>query len=137
MIENNKEIGARIRARRKELKKTGVEIAEESGLATTTIYRYESGDIKRIKLAVIERLAEILQVNPAWLLCKTDEKRPRSMGQLTGEARYDARVVIDRMIDWLAESNDLKWGGVFMNREQKISLISSLEAVKKIMDKEK
>lgn len=137
MINNNKEIGNRIRSRRKELKLSVDQVAEEAGLAKTTIYRYESGDIKQIKLAVIERLGEILKVNPAWLLGKTDNKKQKTIGPLTGEARFDMCRVLDLLVDWLAEPNDAKWDGVSMNHEQKITMMSGLEAVKKMVEKAK
>lgn len=71
---NNKEIGVRIEARRKELGLTLDDVAQEIGVAKSTIQRYEKGTIEKIKLPVIEAIARALNVSPAWICCKTDEK---------------------------------------------------------------
>ena len=64
MIENNEILGARIKRRREEMNISVAEIAEQTGLSRATIHRYESGDIKRLKLPVIESIAEMLNVTP-------------------------------------------------------------------------
>lgn len=68
----NQLIGARIEARRKELGFTLDDIAKEIGVAKSTVQRYEKGTIEKIKLPVIEAIARVLAVDPAWLCCKTD-----------------------------------------------------------------
>lgn len=73
----NKEIGKRIHDRRQELDLTLQEIASEIGLAKSTILRYENGDIVSIKLPVIEAIARVLDVDPAYLLGKSDDPKPR------------------------------------------------------------
>lgn len=65
-----KEIGHRIKTRRKELKFTLQEIADRVGVASSTIQRYESGSIKQLKLPVIESIAKSINVNPVWLIKK-------------------------------------------------------------------
>ena len=68
----NMEIGKRIQQRRKALNISVVDIAAYTGLSKATIHRYESGDIKDIKLPVLETIAEILDVDPMWLLGKSE-----------------------------------------------------------------
>ena len=70
---NNKAIGLRIEQRRKQLNLTLEFVANEVGVAKSTIMRYERGTIEKIKLPVIEAIARVLEVNPSWLCCKTDD----------------------------------------------------------------
>jgi len=65
-------IGNRIEQRRKSLGLTLDDVAQEIGLAKSTVQRYEKGTIETIKLPVIEAIARILKVNPAWICGKTD-----------------------------------------------------------------
>ena len=67
------QIGARIESRRKELDMTLSEVAADVGVATSTIQRYEKGKFGKIKLPVIEAIANTLSVNPDWLIGKTDD----------------------------------------------------------------
>lgn len=72
----NKRIGARIEQRRKELGLTLDDIAQEIGVAKSTVQRYEKGTIEKIKLPVMEAIARALNVNPAWLCFKSDVMEP-------------------------------------------------------------
>lgn len=67
-------IGERIQARRKELNLTQETIAKKLSLNKSTIARYESGAVEKIKLPIIQAMAQILDVNPDWLALKTDKK---------------------------------------------------------------
>lgn len=78
----NKVVGERIEYRRKQLGLTLDDVAQEIGVAKSTIQRYERGTIETIKLPVIEAIAKIMSVNPAWLCGKTDNMEPE---QLTTE----------------------------------------------------
>lgn len=66
-------IGQRIEQRRKQLGLTLDDIANEIGVARSTVQRYEKDSIEKVKLPVIEAMARVLNVNPAWLCCKSDE----------------------------------------------------------------
>lgn len=66
-------IGQRIEMRRRELGLTLDDIANEIGVARSTIQRYEKDSIEKVKLPVIEAIARVLCVNPAWLCCKSDD----------------------------------------------------------------
>lgn len=70
---NSKTIGERIKQRRNKVNISAVELAGITGLSKATIHRYESGDIKNIKIPVIETIAHYLDVNPKWLLGETDD----------------------------------------------------------------
>ena len=70
-------IGERIKERREELNISAGELAEAIGINKATIFRYEKGEFKSIKLPVIESIANYLEVDPAWIIGKTDDKRPK------------------------------------------------------------
>lgn len=61
-------IGERIKLRRKEMKISVDYIAEKLNVDRSTVYRYESQDIEKFPLQIIEPLAEILNVSPAYLM---------------------------------------------------------------------
>ncbi len=71
---DTKLLGSRIKTRRMELGISAAKIAEATGLNKATIHRYENGDFKKVKLPTIESIANILDVSPAWLIGKSDEK---------------------------------------------------------------
>lgn len=71
-----KEIGLRIEQSRKEAGLTLSDIADAIGVARSTVQRYEKGEINKIKLPVIEAIANVLKVNPSWLIYKTDDRSP-------------------------------------------------------------
>lgn len=75
-------IGLAIAIRREELNLTQEQVADFVGVSKSSVCRWESGDINNMKRDRIERLAQILQVNPTDLLydeidCfhKIDEKK--------------------------------------------------------------
>lgn len=72
----NIEIGKRIKQRRLDLNFTQGDIANEIGVAISTIQRYETGAIDKIKLPVIEAIARVLRVNPDWLIGKSNNMLP-------------------------------------------------------------
>lgn len=72
---NNIEIGKRIHNARTLKKYTLDEVAKKIGVAKSTIQRYENGKITKIKLPVIDSIANALAVNPAWLVGKSDEMK--------------------------------------------------------------
>lgn len=69
-------IGQRIEQRRKERGMTLDDVAQEIGVARSTIQRYEKGSIEKIKLPIIEAIARVLGVNPAWICGKSDMMEP-------------------------------------------------------------
>lgn len=71
---NNVTIGIRIKQAREEKGLTQEELANSLGLNKSTIQRYEAAIIEKIKLPVIESIAQILDVNPEWLSDKTDNR---------------------------------------------------------------
>ncbi|WP_443660550.1 helix-turn-helix domain-containing protein [Clostridium algidicarnis] len=62
------DMNEKIKAKREELGLTLQEIGEYLGVSKATVQRYESGEIKNLKLGSIEKLAEILKISPSYLM---------------------------------------------------------------------
>ena len=69
----NRLLGNRIRDVRTAKGMTQGDIAEQIGVAISTVQRYEKGQIDKIKLPVVEAIARVLNVSPDWLIGKTDD----------------------------------------------------------------
>ena len=67
-------VGARLRARRKQLGFSAEYIAERLGCSPATVYRWENGDIEKMPIDSIVPVAAVLGVTPAYLLGWEDEK---------------------------------------------------------------
>lgn len=65
------EIGRRIKKARGSM--TLEDIALKVGVTKSTIQRYENGAIVNPKIPVLHSIANAIGVNPAWLVCKSDE----------------------------------------------------------------
>lgn len=69
----NAEIGNRIKYARDLRDVTLDDIAKKVGVAKSTIQRYEAGKITTIKIPVVESIAIALNVNPSWIVGKSDD----------------------------------------------------------------
>lgn len=61
-------VGERIKEVRLKRNKTLLEIANMLGVSEATVQRYESGNIKNLKLDTISKIASFLDVDPAYLM---------------------------------------------------------------------
>lgn len=52
------------------------EVAERSGFDRTHIYKVMRGQTQRVSVFMVETLAEVLEVNPAWLVGWSDNQVP-------------------------------------------------------------
>lgn len=71
-MSNKITIGLRIKQIREEKGLTQEKLGKLLGMHKSTVQRYESAKIEKIKLPVIEAMAQILDVNPEWLSDKSD-----------------------------------------------------------------
>lgn len=71
---SNVEVGQRIRKRRQELGKTLQDVATSVGVQSSTIQRYESGKIDKMKRPVVEAIGAALCVNPTWLFGESENQ---------------------------------------------------------------
>lgn len=72
------EIGKRIESARSDLNLTQDELAKELGLNKSTIQRYETGKVQRIKIPVLEAMAKVLNVSSEWLSNKSNSREINS-----------------------------------------------------------
>jgi repressor LexA len=61
-------IGERIKKVREQRGVTLLDVANYLGVTEATVQRYESGNIKNLKLDTISKISEFLNVNPAYLM---------------------------------------------------------------------
>lgn len=116
------DIGKRMKERRKELNISAIELADRLGLSKATIHRYENGDIKNIKLPVVNAMAQILKVNPLWLLGKSNVK--------DGHARYDVCDALDDLLRDIMMFDDLVCHGNPVTKEVRGRLIMGLQILR-------
>lgn len=131
---NNNIIGQRIKERREQLNISALEIAEATGLSKATIHRYENGEIKKIKLPVIESIAQILKVNPAWLIGKSEDKLSNRNLHIDINEQ-DVHKILTNLIDYIASKDTLTYNNQPITPELRLVLISNLETVIKITNK--
>lgn len=67
------DIGARIKARRKDIGLSAEDIAEKINVSPATIYRYESGDILSMRIDKLTPIADALLTTEAYLMGWTDD----------------------------------------------------------------
>ena len=60
--------GERLKFRRKEIGLSAESVAEQLGVSSATIYRYENGDIEKVPVDSLAVLAKILRTTPAYLM---------------------------------------------------------------------
>lgn len=120
-MDKKAEIGNRIEKSRKALGMTQEELASTLGLNKSTIQRYESGKIEKIKLPVIEAMANTLGVSPEYLAAKSDlpesniEVLPNSKVHMipvfetvsAGFGAYASDYIIDYMPLYIANVSDI------------------------------
>lgn len=75
------------------------DIAAKVGVAKSTIQRYENGMITNPKLPVLQSIANALGVNPAWLVCKSDEMYICSDTIETAKVRKHVSKRLDKILN--------------------------------------
>lgn len=94
---SNIEIGNRIKQRRKELGLTMQELAEIVGLNKSTILRYETGKIEKVKIPVIKSLSEVLGID--LLSEKIENKRVIADSRRIEIVRRSLNTIVPAMND--------------------------------------
>jgi len=79
----------KIKNRREELGLTLQEVGEYIGVSKATVQRYESGEIKNLKLVIIERLTQVLKINPGYLMGWESEENNKEKGINTIAAHFE------------------------------------------------
>lgn len=73
-------IGERIKRRRLSLGITADQLGEQIGKNRATVYRYESEEIEKLPIGILEPLAAALHTTPAYLM-GWDEEEPQAPDQ--------------------------------------------------------
>ena len=73
---NNLELGKRIRDKREEIGMTMEQLGKHLGVNKSTVKRYEDGETKSIKLAVLEKIAAIFGTTTSYLYYGNTDKPP-------------------------------------------------------------
>ena len=68
------DISKKLKDRRKELKLTMFQVAQEAGVSEATISRWESGDIANMRRDKIVSLANALKVSPSFIMGDTSSE---------------------------------------------------------------
>lgn len=92
-------IGERIKLRRQELGMSADDLAARLGKNRATIYRYESDEIENLPINVLEPLAEILNVSPAYLMGWKNEKRESNPIPLIGTIAAGTPILAEQNIE--------------------------------------
>ena len=83
------EMNEKIKFNREALNLTLQDVGEYLGVSKATVQRYESGEIKNLKLETIEKLSQIWKISPAYLM-GWEEKEIKNSNQLeTIAAHFD------------------------------------------------
>ena len=103
----------RLKERRLELGLTQQQLAKAAGVTSATITRYETGDIKSVKLAVIDRLADYMDVDRAWLAGKdVPKERVQEKVYLLEKDKKDVGAILDALLDFMEDhEKSLTWCG--------------------------
>ena len=125
----NEEIGRRIQQQRKALNISVVDVAAYTGLSKATIHRYENGEIKHIKLPVLETIANMFNVSPAWLIGKSNIKE-RGEGRTT-----NLLFSLDHFISYVKDTKYLTINDRVATDKERYVLIRFLQLAKDILDK--
>lgn len=86
---NYKEIGQKIKQKRKSLNLTQLQLAEKVDLTESSISRYESGKIATMPTSTINKICKVLHIEPAELLGITPEN----------EFEYDLKDILGLVDD--------------------------------------
>jgi transcriptional regulator with XRE-family HTH domain len=80
-------MGDRIKERRTALGLTLNEVAERLDTIAQTIHKYETGTVTNMPLEKLEKLADILETTPMYLMGWSENKKPaQTMDELDREA---------------------------------------------------
>lgn len=98
----------KIKKRREELGLTLQDVGEYIGVSKATVQRYESGEIKNLKLAIIERLTQVLKINPSYLMGweSEDDEEIRAIARNMKNLSHDKRKLLNDLIKTMSDSAD-------------------------------
>ena len=143
----NKEIGLRIQTARERAGLNKKELAEKIKVADSTIKRYESGEIKKIKMPIIESIAHATGVNPMWIIGESESMEklnyiPEKTAVLTRQDECDIKRDLESIMKKLqsGEFGPAAYDGKEIPDEDKDLFVGQIELMLrrlKVINKEK
>lgn len=110
-MDTNKEIGNRIKYRRQQLGWSQEQLGNMLNLNKSTIQRYESGEIKKIKIPILHMLAGVLMVDPNWLALKSEKmddvnekKIIMNLGNRIHAKRKEKKLTLEQLANYIGTS---------------------------------
>lgn len=125
-------IAKRIKKRRMELDMSVANLANRLHMSKATIHRYESGEIKQIKMPVMVSIARELKVAPAWLMGKTDDKKLLDYGDAM-DKYSDMIVLFDDITSFIRNDMSIKSHGKSMDMRDREALADGLEFLRRVI----
>lgn len=102
----------RIKARRKELNLSADDVAEALNISRATVYRYESSDIEKLPITVIEPLSKVLKIPPGqlmgWDQLESDIRKEQSFENYLKSLGYTVTIkkIGESKIGYTEENNN-------------------------------
>ena len=94
-MRENVELGKRIEECRKKNNMTLEEVGNALGLHRSTILRYEKGFTAKIKLPILQKLAEVLQTTPSYLISGYDADADRQPEPISAGIELRSRILYE------------------------------------------
>ena len=119
-MKNDILIGQRIQTARLARHMTQTELGDRLAVHKGTVSRWENGKIDNISLATVERLADVLAVNIAWLSGKNapmvaESKKPRNLVPVYGVIRAGIPIeAIQEILDYEEISEAMARDGEYL-----------------------
>lgn len=135
--------GKRIRERREAVGISAEKLAEKTGVAKTTIYRYENGIIEKIPAENIGAIAYALQTTSDYLLGKTDDYTIGAVDVIQSSGKrhwmslsYDTDIymeLLDHTTEFLRELQSNPKRALLFDKSGKLTP-EQLETILKVVD---
>ena len=92
-------VNEKIKQRRIQLGLNVKDIADELGISRATLYRYESHEIEKLPISIIEPLAEILRISPIELMGWTDTGSSQNLIPLVGSIACGVPILAEENVE--------------------------------------
>lgn len=129
---DNRDIASRLKSRRMELDISVADLANRLSMSKATIHRYESGEIKQIKMPVIASISNELKVDPAWLLGKTDNKELIDYESAI-EKYSELSALFDDLVSFIGYRPNIKYCGNVLEERDREALADGLNLLRRVI----
>lgn len=129
---DHRDIASRLKSRRMELDISVADLASRLSMSKATIHRYESGEIKQIKMPVIASISNELKVDPAWLLGKTDNKELIDYESAI-EKYSELSALFDDLVSFIGYRPNIKYCGNVLEERDREALADGLNLLRRVI----